>query len=324
MITRRISGVLSGLAAAESGGAWTCASCRRASRPLPSQRQSPLTRFQQTRSLFNVPRLAHNEIFERDGVRGLYSAAGYKIGWKMNMAGLTQKLNELTAGLPENNAQCKDLVLRYARDPMSASLFNHASMAHNVEFFYRGFSTKPLELEYQPGLQQSLERSFGSIDTLRTTMLDTAAGMFGPGFVWLVWANGPGGMGKSTQGEGWRILNTYSAGTPYPEAGYRQQSVDMNNQHTQPQNTAGQFGQYSRTAKDNARVPPGGTKLTPVLCVNTWEHAYLPDFGVDRKRLYLSAWWNAIDWHTVFENAPPGAARGEPSANKFSSSGWRG
>ena len=135
--------------------------------------------------------------------------------------------------------------------------------------------------------------------------------MFGPGFVWLVrtveydtWSNRKNVL---------KILLTYLAGTPYAGAHYRQQSVDMNTetalraatrqglsgmefarQHT-VQNTAGSFGKSS----SNARVSKGGVEVTPVLCVNTWEHAYLRHFGVKGKRFYLEKFWDNVDWHVV-------------------------
>lgn len=152
------------------------------------------------------------------------------------------------------------------------------------------------------------------------TMLDTAAGMFGPGFVWLVYAREPSGMaGGSRLGArkgSWKVLNTYLAGTPYPEAGFRQQGIDMNNatpesyqnymssQHLQPTNSAGSFGPYSQVGRERAKLPPGGTSLMPVLCVNTWEHAYMYDFGLLGKRKYLNDWWDCVDWGVVEQNAP--------------------
>ena len=69
---------------------------------------------------------------------------------------------------------------------MAASLFNHASMAHNNHFFFNALSTSPSPLERHPSMQQSLNNTFGSIETLKATFLDTAGAMFGPGFVWLV------------------------------------------------------------------------------------------------------------------------------------------
>ena len=227
---------------------------------------------------------------------------------------MVQKLNELVAGEPIENLKPKDLVIQFARDPMSASLFNHASMAHNNHYFFTSLSTSPQHLENVKGLKASLENTFGSIETLRTTMLDTAAAMFGPGFVWLVWvrdsASSPASLSKSGS---WRILTTYLAGTPYPEAGYRHQGLDMNTSNAatfsayraaEPVNTAGSFGPLSQSGKESAQIPPGGTKLMPVLCVNTWEHVYIYDFGLPGKRKYLADWWEAVDWSVVEANAP--------------------
>ena len=240
-----------------------------------------------------------------------------------------QKLNDLLAGEPFENQDCKSLTLSFARDPMSAALFNHASMAHNNHFFYSGLSTAPQKLDDCPGLKESLEQAFGSIGTLRTTMLDTAASMFGPGFVWLVWARNPPGSAASTFGPGgkgsFKILSTYIAGTPYPEAGYRQQGIDMatNNADSyaayqaqqQPTNTAGFMGRHSAAGKKEARMPPGGTQVVPLMCVNTWEHVYIYDYGLSGKRKYLVDWWNAINWHQVEIHLPQ-----EAKALRFSGS----
>lgn len=226
-----------------------------------------------------------------------------------------QKLNALIAGEPIENMDTKQLSLIFARDPMNAALFNHASMAWNNHFFFDTLSAAPLELTKAPQLVESLIRTFGSIETLRTTMIDTADSMFGPGFVWLVWARNTSGPTATRTGQ-WRILNTYLAGSPFPEAGYRQQGVDMstNNpgsyqayqdaQREIPANTAGFFGRHSSQAMANSKIPPGGTSLMPVLCVNTWEHVWLYDYGISGKRNYLEDWWNAVDWGIVEQRAP--------------------
>jgi len=230
---------------------------------------------------------------------------------------MVQKLNELTAGEPYENAQSKAIALQFARDPMAASLFNHASMSHNNAFFFQGFSTSPLQLEKMPSLKQSLVNTFGSIDTLRATMLDTASAMFGPGFVWLIWARDLDNPGSGMRKGAWRILTTYLAGTPYPEAGYRQQGLDANTQNAgsyndymgqQPVNSVGAFGAFSRQGREQAKLPPGGTNVMPVLCVNTWEHVWLRDYGMNGKRRFLHDWWEAVDWSEV-ENKTPMEAK---------------
>jgi len=44
----------------------------------------------------------------------------------------------------------------------------------------------------------------------------------------------------------------------------------------------------------------GGADVVPVLCVNTWEHAWMVDWGVAGKRKFLEAWWDRIDWEQVW------------------------
>ena len=267
--------------------------------------------------MHNPPYLPYKEAFSEEGIPGLMSSAGFKIAWTDYQSLLINKLNELTAGEETYNMDTKKIIINYARDPMNASLFNHASMAHNNHFFFRNLSSAPLPLSHAQmrPLQSSLERTFGSIDTLRTTMLDTAAAMFGPGFVWLVWTRNPS-LGSRTIQPNWRILSTYNAGTPYPEAGYRQQGLDMSNANAstfsayQSANAVGAFGKHSEAGKQEAMIAPGGTALMPVLCVNTWEHVWIYDYGIQGKRKFLADWWDAVDWGAVMGMAPREAVDG--------------
>lgn len=275
----------------------------------------------QRRKLHTVPDLHYHKTFSEEGIPGLMSNVGYRIAWTDYEGMVVNKLNELTAGEKAYTMRVKDIVVEYARDPLNASLFNHASMAFNNHFFFKGLSSAPLPIHAHDvaTLKRSLERTFGSIDTLRTTMLDTAAAMFGPGFVWLVWIRGDAVGGSRTLRPNWRILTTYNAGTPYPEAGYRHQGIDMNTsnaatfaayQNAEPVNTAGAFGRNSETGKLEAKIPVGGTSLTPVLCVNTWEHVWIYDYGILGKRKFLADWWDAVDWGVVNAEAPRPAKEG--------------
>lgn len=244
----------------------------------------------------------------------------------------------------------KDLLINTARDPNLAPTFNYASMAHNNHFFFstlvsyhKLFWTSKLrstqsqsDTELPQALQKHLSTSFGSMDALRDTMLSTAAGMFGPGFVWLVQEERPSSAhpamantadintGTNADQLHFRTLITYLAGTPYPGAHTRQQGIDMNvqnlgsaenfNKHTRIQNDVGSFGRLSSSARggmdsismsttgyDDGGDPRrfGGADVTPVLCVNTWQHCYLHDYGVAGKREYLARWWERIDWNMV-------------------------
>lgn len=181
-------------------------------------------------------------------------------------------------------------------------------MAHNNHFFFSGLS--PVQTSIPAPLQRNLEDSFSSIETLRREFIVTASAMFGPGFVWLV----------KTKEQKFSLLTTYLGGSPYPGAHYRRQTVDMNTEENTsrsesvsallrsklrgpPVNQVGAHGPLSRKEK-----APGGIELTPVLCLNTWEHVYLPDYGVGAagtggKTAYAQNWWHKIDWNVVYNHA---------------------
>lgn len=170
-------------------------------------------------------------------------------------------------------------------------------MAFNNHFFFRGINSDP-EIQSRPStdLTNQIRNDFSSLDTLKETFLDTADAMFGPGFVWLVQTD--------THPSTLRILPTYLAGSPLSAAHYRRQSQDLNTHNTdsyQALNPVGAFGNASRQPKA-PKKPLGGVDVVPLLCVNTWEHVWLRDYGVRGKRQFLEAWWNRIDWDLVGQN----------------------
>jgi Fe-Mn family superoxide dismutase len=183
-----------------------------------------------------------------------------------------------------------------AREPSQAPIFNYASMAHNNHFFFQGLA--PGGTPMPEALRSDLESSFTSLETLRRELVVTASAMFGPGFVWLV----------KTAPHEYKVLSTYLAGSPYPGAHWRRQGSDMNTLGNQ-----GSASEYYRNRVEARRMntndlPPGGIALEPVLCLNTWEHAWLLDWGVGReghggKAAYAEAWWEQIDWKQVAQRA---------------------
>lgn len=174
-------------------------------------------------------------------------------------------------------------------------------------------------------LQNSLLNNFNYLDDLRDEFLNTADAMFGPGFVWLVRARLPQ-RGATRSGEwAWRILTTYLAGTPYAQAHARRQATDMNTAantmesvkasaaagmsrldfqrtYQQPTNSVGSFGSaYQSEADKIARA--GGVEVVPCLCVSTWEHVWLRDYGIGGKAAYLGRFWDCVDWEKVEERS---------------------
>ncbi|KAG9237598.1 superoxide dismutase [Amylocarpus encephaloides] len=264
------------------------------------------------RFLHQVPLLQHeykHGVGPKDDL--FMSAGGFEVAWTQYQGLMVEKLNALTAGGEWESRTAKDILLKHAREPQSAPIFNYASMAHNNHLFFEALS--PTGVPMSPQLKKSLEDSFSSIDTLQREMVLTASSMFGPGFVWIV---------QAKTGE-FSLLTTYLAGTPYPAAHYRQQPVDMNTEDSSvsehirrinrapPVNGLGAFGPSSG---DKRKLGPGGADITPVLCVNTWEHVYLPDYGVKNKRRFVENWWRKIDWNIVASRSTLGMRSG---ADKF-------
>lgn len=245
------------------------------------------------RSIHHVPELQHDY---SQGIPNLMSPGGFNLAWTEYMKLMVEKLNALTVGTELEDKDTKTIALLTAREPNQAPIFNYASMAHNNHFFFQGIS--PTGTPMPDALRKELEASFSSIETLRREFVITASAMFGPGFVWLVKA-GPGD---------YRLLPTYLAGSPYPGAHWRAQRTDMN--------TVGKDGsaksffrnQVGGARKRDGDLAPGGIDLEPLLCLNTWEHAWLLDWGVGAggqggKMAYAESWWNLIDWEKVAQRS---------------------
>ncbi|KAI2618502.1 manganese and iron superoxide dismutase [Hypoxylon sp. NC1633] len=263
-----------------------------------------------TRSLHHVPLLRHFN--PQEGVPGLLSSAGFDMAWTQYMQFVIERLNALTAGTDFEQSDALAILKATAREPSQAPTFNYASMAHNNALFFEnlanvntpgqpGYEETSGEDRIPQGLKKALVQQFSSIETLRREFLATAMGMFGPGFVWLV---------KNAHSFEMRILTTYLAGTPYTAGHWRRQGVDMNTQGIGSPDTVQGWLARSQTGAgaDNgagfAKTAPGGTDTIPLLCLNTWEHVWLRDYGIGAggmggKRQYVEAWWEVIDWHKV-------------------------
>ncbi|CAK7197490.1 hypothetical protein SEUCBS139899_000137 [Sporothrix eucalyptigena] len=294
------------------------------------------TRLPSRRSLHHMPISRHDV---RVGVPNLLSAEGYDLAWTQHMTLMLNRLNQLVTGTDYEDRDLKNIVLDAARVPALASIFNHASMAHNTDFFFKQLlpasasSAAPGPREIPPTLRAAIEDNFGSVETLRREIAAVAQGMFGPGFIWLVKATGLNQSGRG--GDNLRLLTTYHAGSPYPGAHWRRQTVDMNTVGVEAADASdSQVADAARAWIDNQitastdpsggsapplpgvpsavpgvttqtdRRPPGGIDVIPVLCLSTWEHVWLRDYGLGAdgyggKAAFVEAWWNAIDWDAV-------------------------
>lgn len=111
--------------------------------------------------------------------------------------------------------------------------------------------------------------------------------IFGSGWVWLV-------VGPNSE---LRVLATYNAGSPF----------DFPNRQIQDPNTAWNLdasGQYSFQQLTGLKANRKNEYLIlPILGLNVWEHAYVPDYGITiaGKQQYLNNWWAAINWQRVYD-----------------------
>ncbi|KAL7628627.1 hypothetical protein AAE478_000142 [Parahypoxylon ruwenzoriense] len=264
-----------------------------------------------SRSLHQVPILPHFN--PEEGVPGLLSEGGFDLAWTQYMDLIIGKLNALTYGTDFEQAETLTIIKATAREPSQASIFNYASMAHNNAMFFDKLVNVNLlgtsgQDRIPPGLAHDLIKQFSSIETLRLEFIATASAMFGPGFVWLV---------KNAQSPDMRILTTYLAGTPYTAGHWRRQGVDMNVQGFDSQDTVRGWLERTKTGAGadtgskfvlQNQTAPGGTDVIPLLCLNTWEHVWLRDYGIGAKGIggkeqFVQNWWECIDWVKVDADA---------------------
>ncbi|KAI1369350.1 Manganese/iron superoxide dismutase [Xylaria arbuscula] len=279
-----------------------------------------------TRSYHSVPTIDHFK--EDEGVPGLLSPTGYSTAWTRYMKHVTDKLNIVTAGTEYEQQDALPILKSAARDPAQAAVFNYASMAHNNHFFFENLvnlqtlyeqsagqrrpdetseQQQPEEIQIASSeerisdrLKKDLERNFSSVETLRREFLATAKGMFGPGFVWLV---------RNAQTQDLRILTTYLAGSPYTAAHWRRQGVDLNTSSANQPVVGSYFDRLQAAAGNSGgqftAQAPGGVDVVPLLCLNTWEHVWLTDYGIEGKGDFVEQWWEIIDWNKVERLAVP-------------------
>jgi len=245
----------------------------------------------------------------KHGIKEFLSPQAMDIAWNQYQKLMLEKLDRHAKDeFPDYEwKDIKNIVLSSSREPSQAAIFNHASMAHNNHFFFKNLTNKPVEMPEL--LKVNLERSFGSIETLRREMVYTAEAMFGPGFVWLVKTDRP------SMANSFKVLTTYLAGSPYPGAHWRRQDMDMNTIGGPSEESRDAARSYldnsaagARGASSPVKYAPGGVDVIPLLCLNTWEHVWLPDWGTgvgDFMGLpaYAGAWWDRINWNAVAESA---------------------
>ncbi|RAH64353.1 mitochondrial 37S ribosomal protein mS42 [Aspergillus aculeatinus CBS 121060] len=266
-------------------------SALRAASSLTAKPVSALPRIQ-SRAIHRVPTLAYGDQYQGNGIAEFMSPEAFDFSWTQYQTLLVDKLNLLTQDTIDADAKPGELLVKYSRRPEMASVFNYASMAHNNHFFFNCLS--PRKTEMPEKLEKDITETCSSVESLKLDFLATANAMFGPGFVWLA---------KNLEREGMmHVFCTYNAGSPYPAAHSRRQAVDMAT-HTPDTPLGNQYaGAMGAHAPNQKSMAPGAIDVQPILCVNTWEHVWMMDYGIAGKEEYLERWWDRINWEVVADN----------------------
>lgn len=117
--------------------------------------------------------------------------------WGKHLKAYIDKTNELIAGTPYENMDLESII-RKADGP----LFNNAAQVWNHEFFFSTLSPHP-KARPEGKLMDQIVKDFGSFDKFKEDLNKAGAGLFGSGWVWLVYKDGK-----------LALLSKQNAGTP--------------------------------------------------------------------------------------------------------------
>ncbi|RHZ53768.1 hypothetical protein Glove_437g31 [Diversispora epigaea] len=218
-----------------------------------------------------------------------------------NQSFLIETLNKLVTGTEFENDEMYTIITKTAQVPEKAQLFNCASQAWNNDFFLQ--SLNPGKMEEVTTIKEDIRKEFGTIEEFKKHFKYMALGLFGSGWTWLV----------LTEFNILRVINTYNAGTPLDIT--RLQAHDPNNHPDNLPNSPFHFTPTSPFAPTLNESPkplpppkiklamesPNKLRLTPLLALNVWEHAYIRDYGLQGKGNYIDNFWDVVDWNVMEE-----------------------
>lgn len=121
--------------------------------------------------------------FSYTAVSGWLSRETLDTHFKKHHQGYLDKLNSLLPGSGFERSTLREMIEKGEGD-----LFNNAAQVWNHSFYWLGIGNgrQPDPLKSFSDLQALIERSFGSLEALRTQLLASIQGVFGSGWVWLV------------------------------------------------------------------------------------------------------------------------------------------
>lgn len=243
--------------------------------------------------------------------------------WEGWQRGLLERLNAEVKKSDLETSSLVDTIIATSQKTDRIMAFNYASLALNNAFFLSnlrspaGASQDPSDTAYldspPPSVPQALghriEQQWGSITAFKSAFSAAALGMSSSGYLWLVFDD-------ITQSLA--IVPTFGAGTVLIQQRLQKGPRELERLAAIEQKTEAQSGSSEGAAAQSMYSPsapsappltgvPGfarkpdesGQKLSPLLCLSVYEHAWLPDWGIWGKETYLTRFWECVDWTNV-------------------------
>ena len=249
------------------------------------------------RSIHTVPKLPSIHQLETTGIPKVYSPTGFKTVWSDYQAFLCDKLTLKTAGTSYEANIPFHIILSTAKKPYQTQLFNLASAVHNNHLFIENIL--PVSGSDNRPSQTFLSRVRDSFDVeweeLKENIVRlTERKVIGQGWFFLI-ENGNKEL---------HCLTLQNNGTPYYFP--RNQLFDLN----APVN----LSEFSHLEQIREMVVSGNGSphsespqqqhvirdwSMPLICVNLWDYAYLPDYGVTGRSTYVRNVLDNLNWNVV-------------------------
>lgn len=250
----------------------------------PIGKTSAMFRLSCHRGIHTVPKLPKCTQLSQQGIPNVLSAAGFQTAWVNQQKFLCDKLTMATTGSSLESYVPFHLLLNTAKKPFQSHIFNLASAAHNNHLFVENIlpsstATQPSRI-FASRIQEQFDCSW---DEFKKEMVRRAeSDVLGQGWLFLV----------ENSNKEFHILTVQNNGTPYYFP--RNQSFDLN--------SALSLEEFSQLSAIQSLVK-GQKKIEdwtmPLIAVNLWDYAYLPDYGVKGRAQYIKNVLDNLNWSVV-------------------------
>lgn len=132
---------------------------------------------------FKLPKLN----FSEDALKPYLSERSVNLHYHKHTSKYFDTVNKLIKGTPfDKEEDLSNLVSKDALLKTDSKLFNNACQAWNHIFFFNNLAPASDVGEPSAELSAAINEDFGSFEKFKDKFIDTAANLFGSGWVWLV------------------------------------------------------------------------------------------------------------------------------------------